>query len=90
MPDSVGPEAVRHFNGARPEIGFSCGTGCLEEDVTPYDFATIYNLAPLWSASGDGTGQTIAIAGRSDVRASDVASFRSTFGLTGGSYQYHS
>ena len=81
------PKANAAFTGARPDIVFTCtGTGCLEEDVTPYDFAAIYNLSPLWSAGIDGTGQTIAIAGRSDVKASDVASFRSTFGLTGGSY----
>ena len=67
----------------RPEIGFSCGTGCLIEDLTPYDFATIYNVLPLWNSGTpiDGTGQTIAVAGRSDVRATDIASFRSAFGL---------
>ncbi len=73
-------------SGLRPQIGFSCGSNCQVEDLTPFDFATIYNLTPLWSAGIDGTGQTIAIAGRSDVRAADVTSFRSTFGLSGGSY----
>jgi subtilase family serine protease len=81
------PKADAVFNGAHPDIVFTCtGTGCLEEDLTPYDFATIYNLTPLWSAGVDGTNQTIAIAGRSDVRSTDVSSFRNTFGLTGGSY----
>ena len=82
------PKANAAFTGARPDIVFTCGTGCLEEDLTPYDFAAIYNLLPLWTASTpiDGTGQTIAIAGRSDVKSSDVSSFRSHFGLTGGSY----
>lgn len=72
----------------RPEIGFGCGTGCLIEDLTPYDFATIYNVLPLWNAATpiDGTGQIIGIAGRSDVRAADVASFRSTFGLPAGTF----
>ena len=82
----VTPKANAAFTGARPDIGFSCGSGCEVEDLTPYDFAAIYNLSPLWSAGIDGTGQTIAIAGRSDVRASDVSSFRSTFGLTGGAF----
>ena len=72
--------------GLRPEVGFSCGASCQLEDVAPFDFAAIYNVAPLWSGGIDGTGQTIAIAGRSDVRATDVTSFRSTFGLTGGSF----
>ena len=51
------------------------------ELVTPYDFATIYNVAPLWTAGIDGTGQAIAIAGRSDISLTDVATFRSSFGL---------
>ena len=80
------PKANAAINGVRPDIVFSCGSGCLEEDLTPYDFAAIYNLSPLWTAGVDGSGQTIAIAGRSDVRSSDVSSFRNTFGLSGGTY----
>lgn len=53
----------------------------LEEDVTPWDFATIYNVAPLWSDNITGTGQTIAIVGTSDINQTDVSTFRSTFGL---------
>ena len=55
----------------------------LVEDVVPYDFATIYNVLPLWSASTpiDGTGQKIAIAGTSDINLSDIAAFRAAFGL---------
>ena len=77
-------------SGVRPEFGITnCGgAACLIEDVAPYDFATIYNVLPLWNASTPivGTGQTIAIAGRSDVRTADVATFRNTFGLTGGAF----
>jgi subtilase family serine protease len=52
------------------------------EDVTPYDFATIYNVLPLWNNAGiDGTGQTIAIAGTSSIATSDVATFRTFFDL---------
>ncbi len=57
----------------------------LEEDVTPWDFATIYNLTPLWSDGINGTGQTIAIAGTSYIDLSDVSTFRSIFGLPAGS-----
>jgi uncharacterized protein (TIGR03437 family) len=49
--------------------------------VAPADFATIYNLQPLWSAGIDGTGQTIAIVGRSNIVVQDVRNFRSAFGL---------
>jgi hypothetical protein len=47
----------------------------------PYDFATIYNVAPLWNAGIDGTGVTIAIVGETDIQLSDVQAFRSLFGL---------
>ncbi|MBB5059559.1 hypothetical protein HDF16_004285 [Granulicella aggregans] len=49
--------------------------------VTPYDFATIYNLKPLWDAGLDGTGQQIAVVAESDISTGDVDQFRSAFGL---------
>jgi subtilase family serine protease len=51
------------------------------EDVTPYDFAKIYNVTPLWTSGITGSGQTIAIAGTSRINAADLTSFRSAFGL---------
>jgi subtilase family serine protease len=51
------------------------------EDIGPYDFATIYNLLPVWNANIDGTGQKIAIVGTSDINPADVTAFRSAFGL---------
>ena len=68
---------------ARPQFESTDEYGDLIEDVAPYDFAAIYNVLPLWNASTpiDGTGQTIAIAGTSDINPSDVAAFRSDFGL---------
>jgi subtilase family serine protease len=47
----------------------------------PYDFATIYNVLPLWNAGITGTGQTIAIVSDSDVNPADFTDFRSLFGL---------
>ncbi|MGA8670432.1 MAG: protease pro-enzyme activation domain-containing protein, partial [Terracidiphilus sp.] len=72
-----------------PDFGITVGTGSsafVLEDVAPYDFATIYNVLPLWTATTPitGTGQTIAIAGTSDITLSDVAAFRSAFGLPAG------
>lgn len=49
--------------------------------LSPYDFAAIYNVTPLWNTRFDGTGQSVAIAGRTNIKLSDVATFRSTFGL---------
>jgi hypothetical protein len=50
----------------------------------PYDFAAIYNVSPLWAATPaaiDGTGQSIAILGESNINPQDVADFRNLFGL---------
>jgi subtilase family serine protease len=54
---------------------------CYYFAVGPWDFATIYNVAPLWSAGTDGTGQTIAVVGDSNIHLQDVVDFRSMFGL---------
>ncbi len=75
-----------------PDFGINgnCGTNCtyLEEDLGPYDFATIYNVTPLWNSNITGSGQTVAIIGTSFINlgknggANDVASFRNEFGLS--------
>ncbi|MGP8184685.1 MAG: Ig-like domain repeat protein [Terracidiphilus sp.] len=59
---------------AKPQFGINVGGQYpyVEEDVAPIDFATIYNILPLWKGSTaagviDGTGQMIAIAGTSDI-----------------------
>jgi pro-kumamolisin-like protein/Big-like domain-containing protein len=64
--------------------GANCGlnrTTCYA--VGPNDFAAIYNVLPLWNATSpvDGTGQTIAIVGQSDIYTHDVTDFRDDFGL---------
>jgi subtilase family serine protease len=81
---------------AKPEFGISVGgtNPYLVEDVGPWDFATIYNVAPLWTSGIDGSGQTIAIAGTSAIDigesstavvgangSNDVATFRTFFNL---------
>ena len=59
-----------------PQVPYCYGVG-------PYDFATIYDVAPSWSAVPpiDGTGQTIAIVGETDINPQDVDDFRNFFGL---------
>ena len=47
----------------------------------PADFAAIYNVLPLWNAGVDGTGQTIAIVGETNIHLSDIEDFRNLFGL---------
>ena len=49
--------------------------------MAPGDFATIYNSKGLISAGNDGTGQTIAIVGETNINVADVQAFRQMFGL---------
>jgi hypothetical protein len=83
---SAGQDAAERV-ASHPYFGINIGSGSTAytiEDVAPYDFATIYNVLPLWNSGTDGTGQTIAIAGTSDINTADVSSFRSVFGLPAG------
>ena len=49
--------------------------------VAPADFATIYNLNPLYAAGLDGTGVKIAVVGQTQISTSDIDAFRSAAGL---------
>jgi hypothetical protein len=62
---------------------FTINDGGASYGVTPYDFAAIYNVLPLWNASTpiDGTGQTIAIVGQTDINPADFVNFRKLFNL---------
>ena len=74
---------VKHPNSTVNQLppDFTAGNGA--NFLAPADFATIYNLNPLYSAAPaiDGTGQTIAIVGRTNINLADVQFFRSFFGL---------
>ena len=49
--------------------------------LSPADFATIYDLQPLYSGGFDGTGQKIAVVGQSTVSTTDLNNFRRAAGL---------
>jgi subtilase family serine protease len=49
--------------------------------VAPGDFATIYNLKPLYAAGLDGTGEKIAVVGQTQIDVADVDAFRAAAGL---------
>ena len=53
--------------------------------LAPADFATIYNTVPLYAGGIDGTGSSIAVVARSNVRLADLQAFRSMMGLTANS-----
>jgi subtilase family serine protease len=52
--------------------------------VAPFDFATIYNLTPLWNQGFTGKGITIATVEDTNLaHPGDWSTFRKTFGLDG-------
>ncbi len=66
-------------NGARiPTPDFTSGSSYY---LAPADFATLYDLGPLYQQGINGNGQSIAIVARSNINLSDARQFRSSFGL---------
>jgi subtilase family serine protease len=65
--------------GAQPQTTYDGGK---ENFIGPGDFAVIYNLLPLYSAGGNGSGVTVAIAGESDIDVANASAFWTGFGLS--------
>ena len=63
---------------ATPEMTTSSGV----HHIVPDDLATIYNIAHLYTDGLDGTGQTIAVVGQSNINISDATTFRANFHLS--------
>jgi uncharacterized protein (TIGR03437 family) len=49
--------------------------------LAPGDFATIFNLTPLYNSGIDGSGQKIVIVGQSQIDTSHLSTFTSYFGM---------
>jgi uncharacterized protein (TIGR03437 family) len=49
--------------------------------IVPDDFATIYDVKPLYAAGINGSGQKLVIAGQTEINMSDIEQFRSMYGL---------
>ncbi len=75
------PEAVAgpkvHFKKSGAQFTFDDGS----HGMAPSDFAKIYNVQPLYDAGINGTGQSIAIVGRSNIDIQDIRDFRNLLGL---------
>jgi pseudomonalisin len=63
--------------GSLPD--FTSGTN---HYLAPGDFATIYNVNALYNAGIDGSGQSIAIVGRTHPSSANWSTFRSMMGLS--------
>jgi subtilase family serine protease/sugar lactone lactonase YvrE len=81
MHRTLGP-VVRHANSSLVTPQFDVNyNGNVYYGLSPYDFATMYNVTPLWNAGITGTGETIAIVGQTNIKTADIAAFRKAFGL---------
>lgn len=77
--DDFRPQSmVRKFIPAASDPGYTQGTS---HSLVPQDWVNIYDVAPLYQAGIDGTGQSIAIVGQTDLLMSDISSFRARYGL---------
>jgi uncharacterized protein (TIGR03437 family) len=67
----------RYKTPSQPEMTASAGV----HHIAPADFATIYNLNPLYNAKVDGTGISIAVVGQTQIDMADISAFRTKFNL---------
>ena len=58
-------------------------------ELAPDDWATIYDVAPVYAMGIDGSGQRVGIIGRSDIPQSYIDIFRSQFGLAPSTVEQH-
>jgi len=49
--------------------------------LSPDDMAVIFNINPLYKGGIDGSGQKIAVIGRTDISLNDIRLFRTKYGL---------
>jgi hypothetical protein len=75
-------EKTKQLTAPGPQFTYACGNGQSCYAVAPYDFATIYDVLPLWNNGVNGTGQTIAIVGRTDIDPADATNFWALFGVS--------
>jgi subtilase family serine protease len=78
--------SVRGLSNLRPKprvkVKPHLSEGSSGNFIAPGDFATIYDLQPLYNSGIDGTGQKIAIVGQTDIQTFDIEAFQSAAGLT--------
>ncbi len=74
---TAGPQASSAQPVAHPSLTTSSGNHYL----APGDFAIIYDVPSQATTATDGTGQKVAIIGRSQVLAADVTNFQAVVGL---------
>ncbi len=77
--DDFEPEPPAAIRYETPAPGYTSTTGT--HSMAPDDFATIYDIAPLYNAGYSGQGQSIVVLGRTDIDVPGYQTFRSLYGL---------
>ncbi len=77
--DDFGPEPSSGIRQEVPVPDFTSSAGV--HSLAPDDFATIYDITPLYNSGIDGTQQSIAVLGRSDIDLPGYQIFRSIYNL---------
>ncbi len=72
---------LKPMNHPRARPYYTDGT-FYAELIAPGDIATMYDLNALYTKGIDGTGQTVAVIGQTDVYQADLVDFRTGFGLS--------
>ncbi|HTS51206.1 MAG TPA: S53 family peptidase, partial [Bryobacteraceae bacterium] len=71
------PRVSSMLTAPRPAYTSSSGNHYLSPD----DFASIYDLSPLYNAGINGGGQKLVVAGQTQINISDIEQFRTQFNL---------
>src|SRR5438128_5781589 len=83
------PVAFTPKHGSQPQVTFPNSSGSPIHALGPLDYAKIYNINPVYQSGIDGTGETIAVVGRTDLYngGQDVSDFRNfVFSLCCGAF----
>ncbi len=70
-----------HLVKQKPDYTLPVTTGGNELFIAPGDVTTIYDIQPLYAAGIDGSGEQLAVMGRTDVYLADLNAFRAAFNL---------
>ena len=75
------PSIKASIKTAKPDLNTPDFNVSTTHFIVPEDFATIYDVAPLYAAGIDGTGVNIGIIGGTTLQLADIRMFRSKYNL---------
>lgn len=73
--------SISHKSAAQNTFQPHYTSGDGETFITPDDLAILYDISPLYAAGINGKGQSLVIAGQTQINLSDIQQFRSSYGL---------